>query len=101
MSGRGGADHTEHDPRETGPSDQHALVAIGAELAAIRQELTLIRRALTDDAPAADDSAEGEDGPAWTCRCGAAFDSRAAARDHATETHNAPRDGWQDIISRE
>jgi hypothetical protein len=70
---------------------------VGAELTAIRQELTLIRQALVDDAPQPDETSP----ETWTCRCGAEMDSEAAARDHAQDAHNAPPDGWQDIVTRE
>jgi hypothetical protein len=98
MSGpQGSADQSPAAEPEDPTPEEEWRMRVGAELTTIRQELTLIRQAVTDEPPQEED----ETSETWTCRCGAAFDDKAAARDHATETHNAPRDGWQDIVSRE
>lgn len=64
-----------------------ALLGIGAELTAIRQQL---QRLTVESAAAA--SAES-----LQCRCGASFDTEAAAREHAVADHKAPAENWQEL----
>jgi len=74
----------------------HALIAIGAELTAIRHALESMseREAETDSRPTTQAT--------YHCRsCGATVTGGGAARQHATNDHNAPRDTWRDIMTQE
>jgi len=80
------------------PDDPYlrALIAIGAELTAIRQALEAMSEAETetDSQPTTQST--------YRCRsCGATVSGDGAARQHAVSDHNAPRDAWSDIMTRE
>jgi hypothetical protein len=80
------------------PNDPYlrALIAIGAELTAIRQALEAIGEAETET------DSQPTTQVTYHCRsCGATVTGDGAARQHATNDHNAPRDAWSDIMTRE